>query len=686
MVIHKIKALLIIWILFALPMHAKTVEYNIDINYKIMNITGTPVKAMAVGGRIPAPTIEATQGDILQVTFHNKMDVETSIHWHGILLPNDQDGVPYLTTMPIRAGQSLTYRYPIIQSGTYWYHSHTNLQEQRGVYGALVFHPKQEPVRYDKEYVVVLSDWTDENPNQILANLKKDGDYYALKKDSVQSWDKVIGHGWPAISARIQGAWSRMGPMDISDIAFDAFLSNGEKQHIVGPAKKGERIRLRIINAAAASYFNFEFSGGNMQVIAADGINVKPFETNRIRIAIAETYDVLVTIPDHHSYEFRATSEDGTGYSSTILGEGPLVSATTIPKPNVFMMQHGTQSMYGTPMVGSKTMDHSTMGHHDMTMSHMMNTSEYETLRSTEKTTLDANNPTREITLDLTGNMERFVWSFNNKTLSESDKILIKKGENVRFVLNNTTMMHHPLHLHGHFFRVLNGQGDYAPLKHTVNVAAMQKVVIEFYANTEKDWFFHCHNLYHMKAGMTRVVRYEGSQTDSLLLDARKTNPNTHDDQWFFKQEMTIASNKLSGFMRPSNLRNALELDFDLDYSNEYDIEAKYYRSINRFTSLYVGGEFEKEETESAASEAVFGIRYVLPLLIESELEYGSDNKIKLELASLIQLTSRTSFLWEWDTTNKYELELNYVINKKISLLANYDSRYFSGAGLSINL
>ncbi|NQY73439.1 MAG: multicopper oxidase domain-containing protein [Candidatus Margulisbacteria bacterium] len=645
---------------------------------------------MAVGGTIPAPTIRATEGDVLQVTFHNKMDVETSIHWHGILLPNAQDGVPYLTTMPIRPGKSLTYRYPIIQSGTYWYHSHTNLQEQRGVYGALVFYPKKEIFNNDQDHVVVLSDWIDENPQQVLANLKRDGDYYALKKGSVQSWDQVVANGWTAIRNRILGAWIRMGPMDISDISYDAFLSNGNKVHQLGTAKKGDRIRLRIINAAASSYFNVEFSGGNMEVISADGLNVQPFKTSRIKIAIAETYDVIVTIPDDRAYEFRATAEDGTGFSSTIIGEGPLVPAHKIPGPNLFRMKHGTQSMFGAPKSSVKMEMSKKTQMPNMKMNHTthleVNKSEYFQLKSHQSTVLSDENPIRVVRLDLTGNMERFVWSFNNKMLSEADKILIKKGENVRFELVNKTMMHHPLHLHGHFFRVLNGQGDYSPLKHTVNVPPMEKVIIEFYANEEKDWFFHCHNLYHMKAGMTRIVRYEGTQTDPALIEARKSNPNRHDNQWFFSQSINMSSNKTFGLFRPSNARNAFELEFDVNYSDEYDIETKYLRSLDRFTDIYFGGTIEKEGNSRSASEAVIGVRYVLPLLIESELEYGAEGLISLELASKLQLTERTAFIWEWKTTGKYKLELEYEISKKISLSANYDANFFGGVGLRVNL
>ena len=551
--IIKLGLTLLLPLIFSASLIAKKVRYEFDIDYKVVNITGSLVKTMAIGGSIPAPTIAATVGDILEVTFHNKMKVETSVHWHGILLPNDQDGVPYLTTPPILAGTSFTYKFPITHAGTYWYHSHTGFQEESGLYGALVFYPSHKHKTHIREEVLVLSEWTDEKPTQVFANLKKDGDYYALKKNSVQSWLKVFQHGYSAIENRIYGAWTKMGPMDISDVGYDAFLINGQRKQHIPDVKKGDQLRLRIINASSSSYFYIQYSGGDMKVISADGIDVQPFLAKDIRIAIAETYDVLITIPEDKSYEFRASSEDGTGYGSTIFGTGPLVPSEDYPRPNLFIdhshhqqsskdrskhghMNHSTPSQSSMHMPvkehakvnkdESMTKDkmpdeHAHMNHkinkdhkkhlipktpqmnhpahHKMvkeqSISHAGRVRDYDFLKSLKPTAFNENNQVRTIELNLTGNMERYVWSFNNKTLSEADKIMIKKNEVVKFILKNQTMMHHPVHLHGHFFRVLNKHKTYSPLKHTVNVPAMDQVIIEFLANADKDWFFHCHNL-----------------------------------------------------------------------------------------------------------------------------------------------------------------------------------------------
>lgn len=678
---------------------AKVIEYNFDIDYKTVNFTGKDVRAMSVGGSIPAPKIEATVGDTLRVTFNNKMDVESSIHWHGILLPNDQDGVPYLTTPPIRAGTSFTFEFPIKHHGTYWYHSHTGLQEQRGVYGPLVFHPKEgERVKVDRDVVVVLSDWTDENPDRVMHNLKKSHDYYALKKGNVLSWLKVLLNGTEAIGNRIRNAWIRMGPMHISDVGYDAFLANGEREHRIPDIEAGDKVRLRVINAAASSYFHFQYAGGEMMIVSADGVDVQPINVNRQRIAIAETFDVIVTVPDGKAYEFRATAEDGTGYGSVILGDGStVVKAPDIPKPNMFLMSH---SMHGSmkhekhgsmgkamtaadvSMAHGATMDYSAAENEKESMGPRRMT-EYELLRAVTPTNHGKDNPEREVTLELTGGMDRYDWSFNNKVLSEESKILIRRGEIVRFVMKNRTMMHHPIHLHGHFFRVLNGQGRYSPLKHTVNVPPMQSVTIEFMANEEKDWFFHCHNLYHMKAGMSRVVSYE----DTTQATRTSLAPLFSDRDWFFFADIGAQTNFTNGDLRAENTRSAFNIEYEWDYDEEYEVEVFYERYMTGFSELYAGWEFKREENDGDLDRenmGFVGVHYVLPFLIEADLRLDTEKHVFLSLGGEPQLTDRLSFEWNVDTDYEYRLQLEYEIGKHVSLTGNRDDQFDWGFGLEI--
>ena len=676
--------------------NAKVIEYEFDIDYKTVNFTGNDITAMSIGGSIPAPTIEATVGDTLRVTFHNKMDVPSSVHWHGILLPQEQDGVPFVTMKPIQPGASFTYEYPVIHHGTYWYHSHTGLQEQRGIYGSMVFHPKGgEAEKSDHDLVVVLSDWTDENPNRVMHNLKKSDDYYALKKDTVQSWQQVIAHGREAIRNRINGAWIRMGPMDISDIGYDAFLLNGEKQQHFEHFKPGETIRLRIINAAASSYFFFEFSGGDMTLVAADGVDVVPVKVDSQRIAIAETFDVLVTLPDSGKYEFRATSEDGTGYASLFLGRGPLVAANDRPKPNPYLVDHSLHGNHGDHKMSQpeETAHHSDhrnhmnhQNHHHHKKANVARTmTEYELLESPNPTRFNPDNPTREVLLKLTGDMERFAWSFNEKVLSEDSQILIKKGETVQFILDNRTMMHHPIHLHGHFFRVLNGKGEYSPLKHTVNVPPMETVTIEFYANEEKDWLFHCHNLYHMKSGMTRVVSYQ----DTTKVSPESLKPIFADLHWYYFADLGVQSNFSHALLRADNTRNTFELEVEQGmrdkYNDDYEIELVYERYINRFFEVYIGGEAERE-VENGEEEKheliIAGFHYLLPLLIDADVRLDSDGNALLELSSELQLTDRLAFEWEIDTDEDHRLQLEYELNKQFVITGGKDSHYKWGVGM----
>jgi len=725
--------------LCATHIDAKTVKYNFDINTKIVNFTGTDIKTIAVNNQIPAPKIEATVGDTLEVTFHNKLDEETSIHWHGVLLPNDQDGVPHLTTPPMQPGTSFTYKYKITHSGTYWYHSHTGLQEQSGIYGSLVFHPKNgERIKAKHDHVVILSEWNDEHPDDVLANLKKDGDWYALKKGTVQSWDKVIENGSQAILNRLDGSMTRMGPMDLSDIGYDKFLSNGHNESTI-KAKAGDTVRLRLINAGASSYFNVEFAGAPMAIVATDGVDIDPISVKRLRIASAETYDVIVKIPKNKAYELRSTATDGTGYSSVFIGNGKKVLAPDIPRPNLFVIDH---SMHGTngkmdhskhEMSGMKMpdmempksmpamkhdmgampekMDHS---QHDMSdmkmpksmpaMKHDMGAmpekmepkkeeepsldnlpyveylTDYKAFKSLSDTTLPKNNTNKVVELALTGNMERYVWSFNEKTLLESERILIQKGENVKFILKNDTMMNHPIHLHGHFFRVLNGQGKMSPLKHTVNVPSMETVEIEFEANEEKDWFFHCHNLYHAKNGMARFISYAGSTqaTDETFEMLGK-------DKWYHLADMSFLSHIAKGNLRLSNTRNAIEMEYDSNYKKAYDVDLIYARSFTRFFDAYIGGSFERKgKKHKPDNKGIIGVRYMLPLLIESDLRLNTNGKWRLGLGSQLQLTERNQFEWHWNTNKEYYLGLSYEITKNILLSVSYDSDFKWGAGLRV--
>jgi len=271
---------------------AKVVEYELSVGYKEVNYTGKVWKAMAINGQIPGPTLVFTEGDTAVIKVHNDMDVETSIHWHGILLPNQYDGVPYITTMPILPGKSHTFTFELRQTGTYWYHSHTNLQEQRGMYGAIVILSKEPKVQVDRDIVLVLSDWTDENPYEVLRTLKRGSEWYSIVKGTSQSWNRVITHG--ALKDRLRQSFHRMPPMDISDVYYHRFLVNGEPRLDLPDIRPGERVRLRVVNGSTSTYFTLTYGRGPMCIISADGQPVEPVEVDGLLIAVAETYDLLL--------------------------------------------------------------------------------------------------------------------------------------------------------------------------------------------------------------------------------------------------------------------------------------------------------------------------------------------------------------------------------------------------------
>jgi FtsP/CotA-like multicopper oxidase with cupredoxin domain len=664
---------------------AEVREYNLTIRYQNVNVTGRDVKAMTINDSIPGPTLRFNKGDMAKIHVRNEMDVETSIHWHGILLPNFQDGVPYVTTPPIKSGTTFTYEFPIIHTGTYWYHSHTGLQEQRGVFGSIVIEPHETNIKTDIDYVLVISDWTDENPDEVLRTLKSGSDYYSLKKGTVQSLTGAIKAD--ALLDVLDRSWMRMPPMDVSDIAYDLFLVNGRPSASLD-ANAGQTVRLRIINAAASTYFYLQFAGGHMKVVSADGVDVQPVHMDRFLIAVAETYDVIIKVPENSAYEFRATAQDGSGHTSLYIGRGNKVAAPDVPKPNLYKMHSGGHGGSGGDMKG---MDHGTGGsmkdmpHGTGKMEMKMNgrpPAPYENLKSLSSTALKKDLPIREVRLELTGDMERYVWSLNGKTLNEADVIRIKKGENVRFVLINKTMMHHPMHLHGHFFRVVNKHGDYSPLKHTVDVPPLGTTVMEFYADEEKDWFFHCHVLYHMKSGMARIVHYEGTEMDPRIAEIR---PKLFKEHWYAWANASILTQMTEGQIVAADTRNTLRGSWEAGWDEDYEAVLTYERYFNRFFQAFAGGVLTDGEQDH---RGIIGIRYLLPLLIESAVWIDTEGDGRLSLDREIQLTDRLHAFGEfqYDTESKEEWAAGagWTFGKYFSIRALYHSEYKAGAGIHI--
>lgn len=644
------------------------VSYDLTISEKTIQPTGKKVKALAVNGTIPAPTLRFKVGDTAKITVNNGLKKQqTSIHWHGILLPNAEDGVPYLTTPPIEAGKSRTFEFKLTHSGTYWYHSHTGLQEQRGVYGSIVVEPVKKVEKVDREYVVVLSDWTNEKPKSVMKNLMRGSEYYAVKKGNAQSIYGAYKAG--ALKAYMQREKSRMAPMDMSDVAYDQFWANGKpKIHL--NAKAGEKVKLRFINAGASTYFYLTSATGELKIVAADGPRVKPVDVSTLLIGMAETYDVVVKIPKSGAYEVRATAQDSSGHALIVLGKGKLHSAKSPPKANLYTMDamvEGAMASMGNQSHGMTSMKRPQAPYH--------------LLRSPSKTNYKASLPRREIELRLTGDMKRYIWSFNGKTLKEDSTIRVQKGEVVRFKLVNDTMMHHPLHLHGHFFRIMNKHGDFSPLKHTVDVPPMGQRTIEFEANEEKDWFFHCHLLYHMDAGMARVVSYkEQGDNHKPSIDPKLLNPT------FFMGEVSLQSHMTMGTAMLMRGREDFYVswNYGFDDHNEYEIDLGWKHYFNPSVSSVAGYRFTNEDNSEDRFFA--GVEYRLPYLVYSTLTVDSEGDARVNLEKDFQLTSRLSITPElqYDTASQWEwgISADYMLSRDFSLTTSYDSEHGFGGGI----
>ena len=559
-------------------------EFDLAIGETPVNLTGASRRAVTVNGSLPAPTLRWREGDTVTLRVRNTLDEMTSIHWHGILLPADQDGVPGLSFDGIFPGETHTYRFTVRQAGTYWYHSHSAFQEQRGLYGAIIVEPREpDPIAYDREQVVILSDWTDEHPERVFSKLKKLPHYYNRNQPTVfdffRDWRR---EGWgAAVSERLAWGAMRMNRSDIADVTGETytFLTNGQPPaaNWTGLFRPGERVRLRFVNAAAMTHFDCRIPGLPLTVVAADGLPVHPVTVEEFRIAPAETFDVVVRPRGQEAFSLFAQAMDRSGYASGTLAVRPGLSApipALDPPPLLTMADvgHGAHAGHGagasssdsTPAAGPGGAHHGTAhgGGHGMAhggghgMAHggghgmppapmpqrhpasedgnplvdmqamaptprlgdpgigLRDTGRraltYGDLRSLDPDP-DGRQPGREIEMHLTGNMERYSWSFDGIPFSGAEPVRFSYGERLRIVLVNDTMMTHPVHLHGMWSDLEDEGGAFLARKHTVDMPPGTRRSFRVRADALGRWAFHCHLLFHMAAGMFREVRVEES-------------------------------------------------------------------------------------------------------------------------------------------------------------------------------
>ena len=680
----------------------RVVEYDLHIAEHIQSPAGRPGRVLAINGSIPGPVLRFREGDFARIRVHNDLkDEETSTHWHGLLLPNKEDGVPHVTTPPIKPGTTHNFQFTLRHSGTYWFHSHTHLQEQSGVYGGIVVEPRGgEPIKADREQVLILSDWTDTDPMEVMRMLMRGSDYFGLMRRNSQS---ILG-AWKRGNLKdyFRREWDRMMPMDVSDVGYHAFLINGQRQTRI-EGRPGEKVRLRIINASAASYYHLSSSSGPLTIIAADGPPVQPVSLPMFLMGIAETYDLLLTIPKSGQHELRFTTQDGSGHSSALFGQGETHAAPIPPRPNLYQMDEmlnlaleeqeaDPRASLNLPRPGSP----------------------YRLLKAVKDTSLPKNLPRRKITLHLTGDMNRYIWSFDGKTMAQQPYVLIKKGEIIELELVNDSMMHHPIHLHGHFFRLLMGNGARSPLKHTVDVPPMSTRTVEFEANEAHDWMFHCHILYHMMSGMARVFRYEDevganaslrpdalqhadsrspatapTQADQTLTHASGLGEHQHDMSYIWGAA-SIQSNMSEGLLTWMNPKNDIQLAWEVGWDRvdepQYEIDLLYQRYFNMNFQAFAG--YRLTNDADAKDRGLIGINYRLPLMAWLNVSLDTEGDARFTLAKRFQLTPRLGVWGDvfYDTGTRWEWSAgaDYTLTRHASLTASYHSDYGLGAGVLI--
>lgn len=761
---HFITLLYLTSLLLSFPASAINKVINLDIAYKTVYFANRPAKAIAVNNQIPAPTLHFKEGDQVTINVYNHLDKGTAIHWHGVLVPWQMDGVEGVSQTEIPPGGVFHYQFTLKQSGTYWYHAHAGLQEQQGLYGAFLIDPKKpSPYAYTKDYVIVLSDWINTKPEHVLANLKKDGDYYAPRFPLQPSLVKFI-HDYQKASKKERQSLlddyksmqqMRMSLYDISDVAFDAFLMNGHPNADpwTAPVKVGDVVRLRFIDAGSSTIFRVKIPGSIMRVVQADGNDVKPYSLKELTISPAETYDVLVKIEKNEPYIIYAGSKDtvGTVYGALKTGANQSVDYSQVkpfPEPipvtremmNIMMggMHHGTLPMTQKgqntakssmkPMQSMKMdhrmhknhsmnmkMDHNmNMSHsmsmkmdHSMNMSHSMNMkmpteptrfkdtiapsdSSYMTSLETNYRDLTAaiptNNPNKPvegvINLELFGYMGQFIWFINGVPGYKAKPIHLKPGKRYRFVFTNTSMMHHPMHIHGHWFILRTGKDAFDPLKHTLDVPPGGTITADVDTDASGQWFFHCHMLYHMMTGMNRVFQY----TTIVEIAEHKAKPEDIEKNTDYYNRPII---RVDEAMRPINLHllkhpmahgggfwfatlvdvsadplhNAQQLTYKGMYGPDYnklelfindaeiykdtvenaDVDIFYWHLISQFWAVKGGVNYFNQPATRPYWQAGLGLEGLMPFFIDTDIRtyfYGGSAKFDIELSRDTQITN----------------------------------------------
>lgn len=661
-------------------------EVNLIISYKTVNFAGKSVQALAVNDQIPAPTLHFKEGDHVTINVYNHLDKGTAIHWHGIILPWQMDGVEGITQKPIPPDGVFHYHFILYQSGTYWYHAHADAQEQEGLYGALIIDPPQSPhYSYNKDYVVVLSDWSNTPAKQILANLKKDGDYYSPRFPLQPSLVKFIHDYRNATPEERQNLINdykmmqdmRMSIYDLSDVAYDAFLLNGQtKTHPwTALVKVGDVVRLRFIGAAGSTIYHVKIPGTTMQMVHIQGNDVRPYNINDFTIAPGETYDVLIKIQKNSPYIIYAESSDtlGAAYGALITNPQQKINVqqvTAFPEPKPV-----TREMMMPNMMMSD------MNHHMTMTSSTTSGTKYQNLIAAVKTN-DPHKPVNGIiNMELFGYMNHFVWFINGLPEYKTHPIIIEPGKRYRIIFTNNSMMRHPMHMHGHWFILRNGHGAYDPLLHTIEVPPGATAVADVDADASGQWFFHCHHLYHMMTGMSRVFQYStlidivrgNAKPETEILQQPYTNrpivrvdeevpidpslvhhPMAHPMGFYLANFLDVGENPFNNVQKITFKElygsdyNKIELfanDAEINKGTveNADLDIFYWHLISQFWAIKGGANYFYRPAQTPYWQPGIGIEGLMPYFIDTDVRtyyHSGSAKLDAELSRDTQITN----------------------------------------------
>jgi FtsP/CotA-like multicopper oxidase with cupredoxin domain len=685
---------------------------NLTVSYKTVNFAGKNRQAIVVNNQIPAPTLHFREGDHVTLHVYNHLDKETAVHWHGIIVPWQMDGVSGINQKGIPPGGVFNYQFTLHQAGTYWYHAHTGLQEQQGLYGAFLIEPlKHSKYQYTKDYAVVLSDWSNTKPEQILANLKKSGDYYSPDFPLQPSLVKFL-HDYHKATKEDQKKLledyksmqqMRMSIYDKSDVAYDAFLLNGQtnSKPWTAPVKIGDEVRLRFIGAAASTIFQVKIPDALMQVVQVDGNDVKPFFVRDFSIAPGETYDVLVKIQKESPYIIYAESQDtlGAAYGALVTSQASMVNyqkITPFPEPppvtremhsmmmsNMHMHMHHDMNMkMDMPTEATIHGDHSSHANSSQETSSGI---KYEDLTAAVKT----NNPNKPIAgvinMELFGYMDRYIWFINGVPEHKAKPIILEPNKRYRFVFTNISMMHHPMHIHGHWFILRKGSGAYDPLLHTIDVPPGATIVADLDTDASGQWIFHCHLLYHMMSGMARTFQYstlleiihdQAKPEDIVKQTPYQNRPIVrvdevrpidtslvmhpmahHQNLWFATfldmsantstqiQKITFNGlygadyNKLELFTNDAEIKKGKVENADLDIF--------YWHLLNQFWAVKGGVNYFYRPAQTPYWQPGIGLEGLMPYFIDTNARgyfYNGSAKLDVELSRDTQLTNNFLF------------------------------------------